>query len=485
MSRTVDTERICRVLDFLQPGFRPALFVLLAAAILPFVLLIHYAHPSADDFCYASDLRSGGFWESIKAEYMGWKGRYTTIFFTVLYHKPGGMLLTYEAALLALLAALFAAMYAFVHALTEGALSRSWTLLLTLGLGALYLGTMPKVPATLYWLDGAFQYQVGSIFVLLSLAALLALYRTGSTASAAAACAAIFLAIGATEIAMITLVAVVGVMAFNRIVLHGRERLSWSTVIVVTLGSSALLVLAPGNYVRAQFAPPESQQIWFSFSHAWFYGGHVLADWLTHPLLWLASAAFVPVALRLVYLKGARREAGWSRLAVIAAGLFGLTWSYFFALWWSAATNPPGRMLNMIHLLFLAGWFAGVLEATAVIARRCALVLTDEVFPAPLRAAHLAVAALLCGFLLLHGHAGTAFADLSERAARYDRTMKSRYAAISKAKRDSQNGRPSLVFEGVRDPPRVLMYSDIQLTTEDWRNSCFSRYFGLESVIRQ
>jgi len=36
---------------------------------------------------------------------------------------------------------------------------------------------MPDVSASLYWADGAFQYQVGSIFYLLAIASILRLYR--------------------------------------------------------------------------------------------------------------------------------------------------------------------------------------------------------------------------------------------------------------------------------------------------------------------
>lgn len=485
MRRVPANIRLHRLADSLQPRVYLLLLAALVASVLPFFALIQYAHPSADDFCYAADLGHGDLWHDIKGEYLGWKGRYSAIFLTAVYHQAGGMLATYSYALALYLAALVAALYAFVASLTEYSGSRLRTLFLTLGLGALYLGTMPKVPATVYWLDGAFQYQTGSIFVLLALAALLNLYRTGSGRAAALSCVCIFLATGATETAMITLVAVVGLAAFHRMYLEARDRLPWALVMTVTAASSALLVLAPGNFVRAEFASPDAGRFWYSFSHAWFHGGITLVSWLANPALWLATAAFIPAALRMVHLHDIKKDASWRRLALLVVLVPGLTWVFFFALWWAAATNPPGRMLNLAYLLFLCGWFAVVLELTAVLARRGALVLVEELFPAPLRLASLAAVVLFAALLLTRTHVPTAYADLLYRAPAYERTMNDRYATIARAREQAGSGPLALNLPAVADAPRLLMYSDIQPGRGNWRNSCFARYFGLDSVARQ
>lgn len=472
-------------MDLIDRRHYPVVFVLLLAAVLPFVILTHFAQPSADDFCYANLFRGANLWDGIRSEYLGWKGRYSSIFLTASFHQAGGMLLTYQYALYAFLAGLSVAIYTFVRALTEAAGTRMETAFLALGLGALYLGTMPRVPATLYWLDGAFQYQLAGIFVLLSLAALLTLYRSARPLPALAACAFIFVAVGASEVAMMTLVAVVAVMSVNRMYVHGRDRLLWTAVIMVTLASSALLILAPGNYVREQYASDDAHRFWFSFSHAWYYAGLTLADWISSAGLWLATGAFVPVAMHLVYLQRVRRDASPLRLAVIAGLLAGLVWSYFFGLWWVAANNPPARMLNMIHLLFLAGWFTAVLELAAVVAARCVVPFTRAVFPVSFRLGALAAGLLLGVFLVAGGHARTAYADLAFRVPEYDRIMQDRYARIAVEKDRSGSGPPAVVLPRVPDPPRLLVYSDIQGNRGDWRNICFARYFGIDSVVRR
>lgn len=485
MRHALFNARFHRAADIAQPKLYALLLLAVAAAVLPFFLLTLYAHPSADDFCYASAFRNKDFWSNAKGEYLGWKGRYSAIFLTAAYHELGGMLLTYRYALLLFLGLLAAGIYAYVVSLTEGSGSRLRTLTLSLGFGALYFGTMPMVPATLYWLDGAFQYQTGGIFALLALSALFALYRTGTAAYASLACLCVFLAIGASETAMITLAAVVALMAYSRVYIRPQARPMWTAVVIVTILSSALLILAPGNFVRAEHASPDAGRFWFAFSHAWFHGGATLASWVANPGVWLATALFVPVALRMAYLENVRSDANRTRLLLMMALIPGLVWVLHFVLWWAAATNPPGRMLNMMYLLFLAGWFAAVLEAVALTARRCPIVFTEELFPASLRLGNAAATIAFAAYLFGYTHVHSAYADLLYRAAEYDRTMNNRYARITEEKRSAADGRPAMVFAAVREPPKVLMYSDIQASEGNWRNSCFARYFGLESAVRR
>lgn len=461
-------------------------FVLLLAAVAPFALLTQYAHPGADDFCYAALFRQDGFWGHVKGEYFGWKGRYSAIFFTVAYHQAGDMLTTYGIALIILFLLFLAAGYVFVRAVTEAAATGAGTVFLALGFIALFLGTMPKVPAGLYWVDGALQYLLGGILLMASAAALFTFHRTGAKGAAWSACPLIFLAVGTTELVMITLVALVGVLAISQAVVQGRQRLTWLVIAAVTILSAALLLLAPGNAVRAEHASPDAGQFWFSFSHATYHAGDTLAAWLAQPALWLATAAFVPAALRLVYLNGAGKNSSWPRFLVILCLVAALIWLFFFGLWWAAATNPPGRALNLIYLVFLAGWFAGVLELAGIAARRRPLAFTESVFPAPLRLVSAAVPVLFAGFLLLHGQARIAYGDLLFRAPEYHRVMQDRYASIVREKASGvENGKPAMTFEAVARPPRVLMYTDIQEDSRNWRNTCFARYFGLGSATRR
>jgi len=87
------------------------LLVLLMVAIIPFFLLIFYAHPSADDYSYANVFLTGDFWERIVGEYKAWKGRYFGIFVTVSFHKSGNMLENYHYPLFLFLTLLFIAFY--------------------------------------------------------------------------------------------------------------------------------------------------------------------------------------------------------------------------------------------------------------------------------------------------------------------------------------------------------------------------------------
>jgi len=458
----------------------------LAAAVVPFAVLTHYANPSADDFCYAPAFAGDTLWESIIGEYLRWKGRYTSIALNAAYHHTGGMLVTYPYAMLAYLAAFAVAVFVWVNTLAAGTGPLRRRLFLTLGLVALYLATMPYPAATLYWIDGAFQYQTGLILTLLTLSAVTRLYRSGTTAAAALTCVLVFLAVGAGIIAMLVVGAVAGLLALDQAFIKGRARLSWALVVLVTAVSALLLLAAPGNYVRAQLALPEANQFWFSVRHASYHSGATLVDWLGQPALWLATAAFVPVSLRLVYLERLRAGATPFRLLLVAVLMPVLLWLGFFAMWWAVARNPPGRMLNMMYFLFLAGWFTLILELVAVVARQCSLVLTEALLPARLRLGSAAASVLLAASLLLQGNVRPAWGDLIlGRAADYDRQMEARYARVAIEQRQAGEEELAMTFRGITNPPAIVMYTDIQNHPGNFRNNCFARYFGLESVVRE
>jgi len=470
----------------LQNALYLVLFVLLIAAIIPFFLLTFYAHPSADDFSYAVAYRTGDFWNHVVGEYLTWKGRYFAIFVTVLFHQSGDMIVNYKYPLLLFLTSLFFALYYLVRTVFEEKASFWQTLFCTLAFGTFYIITLPKVSAALYWADGAFQYQVGSIFFLLSVASLLRLYRKVNNPFLPTLTSVLFIfaAIGSTEIFMISLSTLVGLIFLYKFFILKQNRLHWSVVLAVTVSSSALLVLAPGNAIRMRLASENSQQFWFSVSRSIYHGGEALINWISHPALWFLSIVFIPVALYLFYIKGIRKDASWTRLLLILALLIGQIWISFFATWWAAANPAPWRTLNVIYLVFLVGWFFLLLELIAVISKNRKLVYIDRLFSIPTRVLMLTSIILLSVLLISKSHVRGAYGDLlGGGAVAYDNFMKERYAYIKQQKKNAGQERPAVIVEKMNNPPRILVYTDISRDKSDWRNNGYARYFGLSSIV--
>ena len=293
----------------------------------------------------------------------------------------------------------------------------------------------------------------------------------------------IFAAIGSTEIFMISLSTLVGLIFLYKFFLKKENRLHWSIVLGVTVISSAMLVLAPGNAIRMQLQPENNQQFWFSLSRTIFHGGEAVTNWISHPALWFLSILFIPVALYLVYMKGIRRDASWIRLLIIMVLLIGQIFVCFFATWWAGATPAPWRTLNVIYLVFLIGWFFLLLELVAVISKRRKLVYIDFLFTIPTRMIMLLSIVVLSVLLIMKTHVPDAYRELYSSAAAFDHFMHQRYAYIELQKMNAGHARPAVSVDMIKNPPHILVYTDISRDKNDWRNNGYANYFGLSSIV--
>lgn len=476
-----------RTLTTAQYWLYAMLFALLVAAIIPFFLLVFYAHPAADDYCYANAFNNGDLWNAIYGEYMAWKGRYFGIFVTVLFHQSGSMLVNYIYPLFLFLVFLFAAFFYFVRSAFEEKASVFRLLLSALTLGVFFIITLPKTSASLYWADGAFQYQVGSIFYLLAIAALFKLFRARQSPFLPTLLSIIFIfaAIGSTEIFMIALFSLVSLIFLHKFFFLQENRIAWSIVLAVTIISTLLLVLSPGNSIRMSLQPL-SGQFFFALGHSLYYGIENIWMWMTQPLFLLFTILLIPVALHLVFISEIRKNASWIRLSLMLALLLGQLWVSFFATWWAGAVHPPGRTQNSIYLVFLVGWFMFILEFVAVLSKPKKLVYVESVFSKSVRIAIIFVTVAAGFYIVTDTHVPDAYKALAGPAKKYDRIMNERYAYIEQQKKLSQNSKKlSLRIDSIKNPPRILVFTDIKRNKKKWPNTCVATYFGIASIERK
>ncbi|MFV1977083.1 MAG: DUF6056 family protein, partial [Candidatus Scalindua sp.] len=427
------------------------------------------------------------FWDDIIGEYMAWKGRYFGIFVTVLFHRSGSMIENYPYPLFLFLVLLFGAFIYFVRSAFEEKVSAIRLLFSALALGVFYIITIPKASASLYWADGAFQYHVGSIFYLLAIAALFKLFRERQSPLLPTLLSIffIFAAIGSTEIFMVALFSLVSLIFLYKFFFLQENRIAWSVVLAVTIISTLILVLSPGNAIRMDLQPL-SGQFWFALGHSFYYGIETIWLWLSRPLFLLFTILFIPVALHLVFISGIRRKASWIRLGLMLALLLGQMWVSFFATWWAGATHPPGRTQNTIYLVFLLGWFMFILEFVAVLSKQRKLVYVESLFSKPVRIAIIIVTFTTGFYIVTDTYVSEAYKALAGSAKNYDRVMNSRYAYIELQKKLSSNSRKlSVRLESIENPPRILVFSDISRNKKDWPNTCVATYFGIATVERK
>ena len=87
------------------------------SALAIFWLLAYFTHPVADDYCYANLYHSGNYWDAIRGEYLGWKGRYFALMFTAWFHQNHDMIEVYPKFIVATQMALLIAITFYTYSM--------------------------------------------------------------------------------------------------------------------------------------------------------------------------------------------------------------------------------------------------------------------------------------------------------------------------------------------------------------------------------
>jgi hypothetical protein len=250
---------------------------------------------------------------------------------------------------------------------------------------------------------------------------------------------------------------------------------SWSTWGVVGLGALVGLVVvlvAPGNFARAarrsghgDLAMAAATAFPQAAKHAIF--------WLIDLRLWAATVALLSPRLDAAQIFSGRL----SQLRfVLPVGLGILLGLGFFVPSVALGAEAPGRTVNALYLLFLAGW------GVTVLAWRGRLVLWMKAVPVEQRerVSLLAVVTLGAG-IILYGSLPRAIVDLATELREYNVALEARYSLIrtASARAITDVGVPVLPSY-----PRSFVGQgwDITNDPQNWRNRCAADFFGLRSI---
>ena len=392
-------------------------------------ILIAFAVPLADDFCRGSV----GWHNAISFAndwYLVWSGRWTSMVIESsllslfdLYRSVPFILAT--LLVLRFLALMFLFRQTLRLSLANAAL---WSLLMF----ATWVSVMLGIGETLLWATCAIEYEVP-----LTLASLVLAFLFRSKWIAVIPC--IVIACTMQELIGVCIVGICVSMLwmYRR---NGKIMRPLAFLTLIALASTAFVVLAPGNSVRASSVPHSSAALAIPISAFRF-------------LIWTLRWAVNPATLGLVLFVSGRRKTtnafrlfdliGWP---LIVAGLA----STLIVL--SPVSNTPFRVTNLLCfalILLLVYSSAGL-----------------SVDPKYRRGLQIA------GLLLLTVGVCTSknFEDLSSSATK---ARAYRQAWIERARTHT--------FERIITPPS---YFDAEATPDssNWYNKCIARYFGISSV---
>ncbi|MFD2570662.1 hypothetical protein ACFSUS_08470 [Spirosoma soli] len=464
-----------RFVAFLLIGFAIVLIV-------PLVVLASYNHPSpADDYCFANTVLQYGFWQAQRFYYDGWTGRFFHNFLVHANPLVIGWYGGYKVYPVVLLAIILLSFYVFANQWLYKTFGAGTRLAFAAGLFIGFMSTMAGLPEFLYWYTGMASYGLSSGLFMLLLATLLGHQRRGFglfPGYLLAECLLIAAIVGASEMTMVTVMSLLGIIALGQLIQE--RRLTVPTLLLVSVGliSCYFLMSAPGNAIRMGGNPNSSNIPLTLVSSLRYSVGYVAHQVFLTPLLPL-SILYVPIAWQLVGPRSSGRPLpAYLRLHPLLGLLHGAaTIVALISLHFYGVGIPPiARLINLINLVFWLVW--GYNLTLWVVALRTR-VQSDrwQAYARP-------VAVLAVVWAIVMASIGPVvpmiYGDwLSGRAAEYDKAMQQRYQQLA-----AQSGAASEIAP-LQNYPASLFLEDIKTDPKHLWNRCWADYFHKKTITLQ
>ena len=444
---------------------------LLTLSLVKYAWLATYAHPVADDFCYAAKSRGMGLWDWSLGEWMSWNGRYASNL--LMIHGPltwfSDPLTGYRLMPLALLALTFLSAWLLLRRLTRCVLSKSEELVAVLVFLLLFLNLMPDLGEGFYWYTGAITYQLGNILLLLHLGLLVPgdQKKTGRFAALLVNVLLVFALVGMDEIHMLLMLAL-HVVRTAWLITRRKSIIPGILLLLVCACGAALMYLAPGNAVRgSMFA--DTHLLWHSLGMGALQSVRFVGSWLLSPALLVCGVLYLPLhALLRERIPGFREllRLPWWIAALLP---FLLVMAVTFPAYWSTGLLGQHRTINVACIFFIPlAWLNLAIWLERGVLQRAKRV------PEPGLSAY--GMALFLVALNATGNGFAANADLFGRSATaYHRVMGQREQLLRAAASDPS---AKVTFIPQAKPPRTLPSYEGQYRLRDWMMQCEARFYG-------
>lgn len=467
-----------------------ALALLLAALLVPMLLIACYDVPSADDYSFGARAHTafeagGSFFAAIKAAFTEariahstWQGTFSAIFLMALQPAVFGESL-YALTAPIMLCALIAGCYLFCSFL----FGRVFGAGRHLGgcVAALLCIMFTQLPLSsvqgFYWYNGAVYYTFFYGLTLAALALGIALLYKGGAARQAGLALLLFFIGGGNYVTMLTLL-IIGASAVGLLLIMRDARYTRFILPLAALATAAALSMtAPGNAVRQAnytVTPNAIEAVLLSFESAASY----FASWTKLPqlgMLALMAALMWPMAVR--------AEFSFRFPALVTLWSWCLYSAMFCPPIYAMGDAGDYRLLNIIYFTYLLALSVNLFYWMGWLAKRLhrgkAKVNLRAYF-----ASALTGGAVMAVCMLLAVHMGQSLTSVSAlysmrtgEAAQYRACAAERYEIL-------HNGSiKDAVLPGFPVQPYVLYYDDITSSLTDWRNLALQTYYEKTSVV--
>ncbi len=406
-------------------GWVNGALLVLSLALLPFLILAAYCHPSADDFWLTNMVIAQGPWQAQADIRQNWSGRYTSMFlgsFNPLVYRSFTF---YKILPVLFFTFLTIGLYRFLVFLTQKQFSRKVCVALALAFLIIYLHQMHTVAQSFYWMSGAITYQTANILLVFFLASWYRYSRLEvneqSWGQKISITFLLVATIGCNETTMAMVAFLIGCLVLISVFKRRADYfLIW--LAMVTVVACSLVILAPGNTIRSQEYPLQ-HDLDFALVYALLVPVNNSLNWLVNsPVFLISGLLLLAVAQKLPQLSLFTRIHPVVALII----LYGCLASGYFVAYWSKHAASPPRAQDTIYFVFLLGWLVNLFIFIPYAQQRY----TIPTLPG--YATHLLLIwGIAFVFYSKQSHVRTAYVDLlSGQASRYNQEMQARYTAL-------------------------------------------------------
>jgi hypothetical protein len=477
-SRTVGSYRVAALVAFM---------VSVALCACTVLLLITWAEPLLDDFCFASFAiappqvvlpahslqRGSGIINYLIWDYFIWSGRWAAIVFDTLILSTTRLPGAYPWIVFSLIVVQYLFLYLTILNFVEDA---RLTLYLSALIASVYWANMPSPEEGIFWVPGAVNCQLQLVLGLVLFSFVLSRHpsaKAWSTRFRIIAASGLGLVTpGFHELAGGVLVLALSAITASVFLWGNSDRKMWLTVWGATAIGFLVVFVAPGNFHRLNVARMDTSANYLMLFRGllreiWRYILPWCLDfkhWLLAVVIWF-DPGVASVRAKFSGMSSFRAIAGFALVWLLSIMMILGVTIYIYG-------GQAGRTLDFIYGVFLIGW----VTLAFLLTRPHPRFLLQPAY----RVTTLSSALFLFSVLVLtSNNTVTGMLDIvSGRARSWSAEMNNRFTALKTAGRSAD-----LFLPPISAHPGILSAGDdINEKPEYWANQCLALYFGVSSV---
>jgi preprotein translocase subunit SecG len=435
-------------------------------AILPFLIISIYVHPTTDDYIYHYIGKEFGLWDAQIYWYNNWSSRFTASFIMSIESIISGSYLIYKLISVLLILSLCFVSY-HLSSILFPKLTTKAIIELTSFFIIIFLFQLPSVNDGFYWMPGSMNYMLGNVLTFLFMSFIVKLIYKKNNKHLIISTLLLFLIYGTNEISMIILNVILIIILFYRYYIVKRINRSVSILVMVSLLLTIFVLMSPGNAIRASKISNNHMffdSVWESILLTKTYVG-----------IWLAFILLMSIYFFASFKKDRVHE--WrlfnvNPLLILGSVFFVTAISFFPAYWSNGAIGPPKRLINATYFFFLSGFIYFILSLC------CYFKNNSSEFISYSKWVKYSLLLLIILKIVHHNNIRFAYTDLiSGKAYYFDKALIERYQIIKSSERDT------IIVPHLNKLPRTIYHDDIDNDFTNWKNTAYSTYFNKIIII--